>query len=168
MSASLLGRIPFVLVVLGAAGFAIGSYLSIAHWGDQPIACGGVGDCGYVNSSEYASVGGVPVSGLGALLYLAMTFVAVAWIRYANVEWLPIAYWGLALAGAGYAGYLTYVELAVLHAICVWCVTSAILLTISLVLGSIAVFVEPEPQASDHVSPESAARGVRRADGAGL
>jgi uncharacterized membrane protein len=66
MSARAFRTIPFVLVVLGLAGFAIGSYLTIAHWGDQPIECGGVGDCGYVNSSEYASVGGVPVSALGA------------------------------------------------------------------------------------------------------
>ena len=107
MSPSLHRRIPYVLVLLGLAGFAIGSYLAIAHWGDQPIACGGVGDCGYVNSSEYASVGGVPVAGLGALLYLTMALTAVAWIRLAEVDWLPIAYWGLALAGAGYAGYLT-------------------------------------------------------------
>jgi uncharacterized membrane protein len=142
MSASLHRKIPFVLAVLGLAGVGIGGYLTVAHWGDQPIACGGVGDCGYVNSSEYASVGGVAVSALGALLYLAMTAVAVTWARFAAIEWLPIAYWGLALAGAGYAGYLTYVELAVLHAICVWCVTSAVLLAISLGLASIAVFAE--------------------------
>ena len=138
MSTSLHRRIPYLLVLLGIAGFAIGSYLAIAHWGNQPIACGGVGDCGYVNSSEYASVGGIPVAGLGALLYLTMAITAIAWIRYAEVDWLPIAYWGLALAGAGYAGYLTYVELDVLHAICVWCVTSASLLTVSLILGSIS------------------------------
>ena len=82
MSASLHRAIPFVLALLGLAGFGIGSYLTIAHWGHQPIACGGVGDCGYVNSSEYATVGGVPVSGLGALLYLAMTGTAIAWARY--------------------------------------------------------------------------------------
>ena len=143
MSVSAQRAIPFVLVVLGLAGSAIGSYLTIAHWGDQPIACGGVGDCGYVNSSEYASVGGVPVSALGAALYLAMTAVALAWARRACVDWLPIAYWGLALAGAGYAGYLTYVELAVLHAICIWCVTSAVLLAVSLALSTAAVLREP-------------------------
>jgi uncharacterized membrane protein len=144
MSARAFRTIPFVLVVLGLAGFAIGSYLTIAHWGDQPIECGGVGDCGYVNSSEYASVGGVPVSALGAGLYLTMAFAAFAWRARRDVDWLPIAYWGLALAGAGYAGYLTYVELAVLHAVCVWCVTSAVLLAASLVLSTIALLGEPD------------------------
>lgn len=152
MSARILRRIPIVLVLLGVAGAAIGSYLTLAHWGDQPIACGGVGDCGYVNSSEYASVGGVPVSGLGALLYAAMTLTAIAWARHAEVDWLPIAYWGLALAGAGYAAYLTYVELWVLHAICVWCVTSAVLLGLSLLIASVAVFGEPS-EANDEAVP---------------
>jgi uncharacterized membrane protein len=153
MSIARLRRIPYALVALGVAGFAIGSYLTIAHWGDQPIACGGVGDCGYVNSSEYASVGGVPVSGLGALLYLAMAMTALAWLRRPDVDWMPIAYWGLALAGAGYAAYLTYVELWVLHAICVWCVTSAILLTLSLALASVAVFVEPGEEYEEAILP---------------
>ena len=153
MSASVLWRIPFMLVLLGVAGLGIGSYLTVAHWGDQPIACGGVGDCGYVNSSEYASVGGVPVSGLGVTLYGAMTVAAIAWLRYRQVDWIPIAYWGLALAGAGYAAYLTYVELWVLNAICVWCVTSAVLLALSLALGSIALFVEPVDEDDEAVLP---------------
>ena len=146
-------KIPWVLVVLGAAGVAIGSYLTVAHWGDQPIECGGVGDCGYVNSSEYASVGGVPVSGLGALMYLSMTLTALAWLRLRHIDWLPIAYWGLALAGAGYAAYLTYVELEILQAICVWCVTSAIILAISLLLASIAVFASADEEQEEAVLP---------------
>jgi len=146
-------RVPVLLVALGVAGFAIGSYLTAAHWGDQPIACGGVGDCGYVNSSEYASVGGLPVSGLGALLYLVMAVTALAWSLRGDVDWLPVAYWGLALAGAGYAAYLTYVELWVLHAICVWCVTSAVLLALSLLLASLAVFREPGDEYEEAVPP---------------
>src|SRR5690606_19694249 len=116
----------------------------------------------YVNSSEYASVGGVPVSALGAALYLAMTLTAVAWAARRDVEWLPVAYWGLALAGAGYAAYLTYVELAVLHAICVWCVTSAVLLAVSLVLGTIAVLHEPGTRDEAVSSEETASQTVRR------
>ncbi len=151
MSASLHRKIPYVLMLLGVVGVAIGSYLTIAHWGKQPIVCGGVGDCNTVNSSEYASVAGLPVAGLGALLYLTMTLTAIAWAARRDVDWLPIAYWGLALAGAGYAAYLTYIELDVLHAICVWCVSSATILTVSLILGSIAVFVEPDETESEAV-----------------
>lgn len=140
-----LRAIPLTLVLLGVAGFVIGAYLSLAHWGAQPLVCGGVGDCGYVNASEYASVGGVPVSVLGAAMYGVMVVTAVAWLLNQRFDWLPIAYWGLALAGAGYAGYLTYVEVAVLQAICAWCVASAVILALSLALASWAVFRPPEP-----------------------
>ena len=158
MRLSFTRRMPYILAAIGTAGFVIGSYLTIAHWGDQPIACGGVGDCGYVNSSEYATVGSIPVSGLGALMYLAMTFVAIAWIRRSDIDWMPIAYWGLALSGAGYAAYLTYVELAILHAICIWCVTSAVLLALSLIFASVAVF-------GDEPDGEEPAAQVRSGDG---
>jgi uncharacterized membrane protein len=139
---------PLLLALLSLAGFAIGAYLAVAHWGDQPIVCGGVGDCGYVNSSEYASVAGLPVAGLGAGLYLAMAVVALLWARSRDHEWLPVVFWGLALAGAGYAAYLTYVELAVIDAICVWCVTSAVILGISLAVSSWAVFASGDHEAS--------------------
>jgi len=131
--------LPAILFLLSLAGLAIGAYLTVAHWGDQPIACGGVGDCGYVNSSDYATIGGIPVSALGAMLYAAMAFVSLRWIRHPYEDRLAIIYWALALSGTVYAGYLTYVELAILSAICIWCVTSALLLTLSLALSSWAV-----------------------------
>ena len=45
-----------------------------------------------------------------------------------------MAFWGLTLFGTLYSGYLTYVELFVLDAVCVYCVTSA-----SIVLASFLV-----------------------------
>jgi uncharacterized membrane protein len=59
-----------------------------------------------------------------------------------------VLYWGLALSGAGYAAYLTYVELEVLHAICVWCVASATILGTSLLLATAALVLTPETAAT--------------------
>jgi uncharacterized membrane protein len=115
----------------------------MTHLADQPIACGGVGQCDYVNSSDYAYVGPVPVAALGGLLYLTLLVAAVYWALDPTDEVRPIPYWGLALAGAAYAGYLTYIELAVLKAICVWCVVSAVLLTTGLILSTLALFWLP-------------------------
>ena len=61
---------------------------------------------------------------------------ALAWLVWYRSEVLPIVYWAMALAGAGYAGYLTYVELDILHAICVWCVASATVLTLSFLIST--------------------------------
>ncbi len=141
------GRLtPIVLATLAAFGVAISTYLAVTHFGDRPIVCAGLGQCDYVNSSDYASVAGIPVSVLGIFLYAGLLSLASLWaIRPENDLW-PIAYWGMALAGAGYAGYLTYVELAILHAICVWCVVSAIVLATSLLLSTAALVRGNEPR----------------------
>lgn len=136
-------HLPRLLLALGLAGLAVSGYLVATHYGDQPIECGGVGDCNYVNSSEYASIGGIPVSLLGVAMYVGLIAAAAFWSLKPADDKRVIAYWGLALAGAGYAAYLTYVELAILHAICVYCVVSACILTVSLVLSTWAVFATP-------------------------
>ena len=135
--------LPLLLVVLGIAGLAVSGYLVATHYGDQPIECGGVGDCNYVNSSEYASIGDIPVSLLGVAMYIGLIAAATFWAVKPADEKRMIAYWGLALSGAGYAAYLTYVELAILHAICVYCVVSACILAASLALATWALFATP-------------------------
>ncbi len=65
-------KLPYLLVLLAGAGLSISLYLAVTHYGKKPIACGGIGQCDYVNSSEYASVGGIPVSLLGVGLYAAL------------------------------------------------------------------------------------------------
>lgn len=137
--------LPAFLAALALAGVAISGYLTVTHWGGTPIACAGVGNCEYVNNSPYATLGSIPVSALGGLLYGALAVSAAAWWWRPYDVRLPVLYWGFALAGFGYAGYLTYVELYVLDAICVWCVTSASLLTVSLVLATLAL-LRPEPE----------------------
>jgi uncharacterized membrane protein len=137
-----LPSVPLALSTLAAAGVGISSYLTIVHYGKKEIACAGLGQCDYVNSSQYASVLGIPVSVLGLLMYGALLAAALAWLARPRSETLPVVYWGLALAGAGYAGYLTYIELAVLHAICIWCVASAIVLATSLALSSAVLLRE--------------------------
>jgi uncharacterized membrane protein len=155
-------RLPQLLVALGLAGLAISAYLVITHYGKEPIQCGGVGDCNYVNSSEYASVAGIPVSLLGVAMYVGLISAAFWWGRRPADEKRMIVYWALALSGAGYAAYLTYVELAVLHAICIYCVASAAVLTISLAVSTVALFVTPT-QTNEQPSVPSPAKVNKRA-----
>jgi uncharacterized membrane protein len=153
--------LPLCLAALATAGLAISSYLTVAHWGGTPLSCAGVGDCDYVNSSPYATLASVPVSALGAAMYAALLASAVLWLLRPFDARVPPLHWGLSLAGFGYAAYLTYVELSVLDAVCVWCMTSAALLTLSLVLSSFAVLRMPDELPS--TGPErTAAASPRR------
>jgi uncharacterized membrane protein len=109
-------------------GIAVAAYLTVVHYAHQPIACSGIGDCELVNSSHYATLGGVPVALLGAGAYATMLALAAgAWLRRDAA--LLLAAWSVAAASFGFSMYLTYVEMRILHAICVYCVASASIVT---------------------------------------
>lgn len=152
--------VPFALAGLAIFGIGISGYLAATHYADKPIVCGGLGQCDYVNSSEYASVAGIPVSLLGVAMYSGLFAAAALWALRPGSDFWPVAYWGMALAGAGYAGYLTYVELEVLRAICVWCVVSAVVLALSLLISTAYLLLaqvggplQPPAASSDAVPP---------------
>ncbi len=124
--------------VLSAVGLGVAMYLTVTHYGDQPIACSGLGDCDYVNSTEYAKLAGIPVALLGAGAYATMLLlIGAAWLRRAATA-LALA-WATGLAAFAFSAYLTYVELYVIDAICVYCVVSASVMTALFVVLSAAV-----------------------------
>jgi uncharacterized membrane protein len=132
------------LLVVGAllaiAGVCIATYLTVVHYADQPIVCSSIGDCELVNSSKYASLAGVPVALLGAGAYASMLLLmAGSWIRRSPE--LLLAAWGIALASFGFSMYLTYIELQVLDAICIYCVGSASIATALLTVLSAGVWL---------------------------
>lgn len=120
-----------LLGILSLAGIGVAGYLTYVHWLDKPIACPGFGTCAAVAESDYAWIGGIPVAFFGLLGYVAIALVAALWLRAGNRFdiWPLLAIWGMSVAGVAYSAYLTYVELFVIDAVCVWCVTSAGIMT---------------------------------------
>jgi uncharacterized membrane protein len=107
------------------AGLGIAAYLTVVHYtGGDPV-CAVAHGCAVVQTSEYSELAGVPVAVLGLLGYLA---VLVALARDGEAWRTAAAF--LSLAGLGFSGWLTYVELAVLEAVCIWCVGSAMCMTL--------------------------------------
>ena len=136
---SWIGALLVIAGVLTVAGMGIAAYLTFVHYADQPIVCSSIGDCELVNSSTYASLAGLPVALLGAGAYASMLLlIAGAWLRR-SPEML-LAAWGVALASFGFSMYLTYIELRVLYAICVYCVASASIVTALLAVLSVCVW----------------------------
>ncbi len=141
--------------LLAVVGIGIASYLTVVHFADQPIVCSGIGDCEKVNSSSYAKLAGVPVAVLGLLSYVAMLLLIVgALIR--RDAMLVAAAWGVVLASFGFSMYLTYIELEVLDAICVWCVGSATVVTAMLVALSVCVWTVRDDVMGVPVEPPGA------------
>jgi uncharacterized membrane protein len=117
--------LELVARALAIAGLAIAGYLTWVHYaGLDPVCVGGGGGCERVQSSTYAELAGVPVALLGLLGYAAIGLTLLVHDDHAR-----LAGAGIALAGFGFSAYLTYLELAVIEAVCQWCVASAVLMT---------------------------------------
>jgi len=125
--------IPWVTLI----GLFVAAYLTYVETQSVKAFCGPVGDCNAVQSSSYARIWGIlPVGLLGAFGYIA---IFVAWwssrIRL-NLGWIaryaPIALYGMALFGTIFSVYLTYLEIFVIKAVCIWCISSAIIIALLL------------------------------------
>ena len=141
--AALLARRRDALLLLAAAGTGVAAYLSwVAIDSGREAFCSGVGDCHTVQSSEYAEIGGVPIALLGLGMYVALLALLAA-RRFrggtggAGLDRpLAGATFAVALSGALYSAYLTYLELFEIEAICAWCVASAVIVTLIAVLSA--------------------------------
>ncbi len=102
-------------------GLGIAGYLTAVHYAGGDPVCAIAHGCATVQQSRYAELGGVPVALLGLLGYVA---ILVSLAR--DTEQWRTATAFLALAGLGFSAWLTWVEVGVLDAICIWCVGSAI------------------------------------------
>ena len=108
-------------IVVALAGLAIAGYLTTVHYAGADPVCAIAHGCEVVQSSAYAKLAGIPVALLGLLGYAG---ILVTLLR--DDETARTATALLALGGAGFSAWLTYVEIARIDAICIWCVGSAI------------------------------------------
>lgn len=121
------GRFGAAMTALAVVGLAIAGYLlAVRILGEAP-ACGPVKGCETVAASEYATLFGLPVALYGVGFSVVLAGACLTWWRRAERRALYAAY-GLGLAGIIAVAYLTYLELFVIEAICVWCVTYAVMI----------------------------------------
>ena len=121
VSASAGGRLRAASAAVALVGLGIATYLTIVHYSGGAPVCAIAHGCETVQRSSYATVGGVPVALAGLFGYVA---VLVSLARDGEDWRLATAF--LSLAGLGFSVWLTWVEVGILHAICIWCVGSAL------------------------------------------
>jgi len=123
--------------VLVVVGLLVSGYLSYVKLSHTAAICGPVGNCDRVQTSPYAEVAGVPVAVLGFLTYLAIA-VLWAWGEFGEgrlAELAPLGLLGIATFGTAFSAYLTFLEPFVIRAVCTWCITSAVTITLILLLS---------------------------------
>jgi vitamin-K-epoxide reductase (warfarin-sensitive) len=93
-------------------------------------------NCDIVNRSVYSVIFGIPVALIGTIGYIVLLALA---ILYPTKEETPAILLIAALAGLGFALYLTYIEAFVLAVWCILCLTSLALILAIAVLSAVLV-----------------------------
>jgi len=119
------------IALLSLAGLGVSGYLAYAYLGEASVAClGGSSDCDAVKASPYAWLGPVPIPLLGLAGYAATLLLSALWFRLgeAGRETASLLIFGVSLVGVLFSSYLTYLEFFVIHALCHWCLASALIM----------------------------------------
>jgi uncharacterized membrane protein len=143
------GRLRGASIALAVAGLAIAAYLTYVHYAQlKPVCLASGGGCETVQSSEWSKLAGVPVALIGLVGYAGILVSLLA-----PGEAGRLATVALALVGWVFSAYLTYRELFSIHAICQWCVASAVVMT-ALAILSVARYLR-----GDAARPRAAPTG---------
>ena len=116
-----------VIAALALIGLFVATYLWLFKIGVIGQMSCAVGSCEVVNTSKWAILFGQPVAFWGVGFYVATLTLALVGTteRFETDRRVTLALVALSGFGVLFSGWLTYLELAVIHAICMYCVISA-------------------------------------------
>lgn len=131
-----------ITILIAIVGLLDAIYLTIIKFTENKALClEGVGDCWSVNNSVYSEWNGIPISIFGALAYLVILFINMTKSKIPFFqEYGQIFVIGITLSGFIYSIYLTYLQFAVIKAVCPFCILSAITMTTVFTLSIVSYF----------------------------
>ena len=128
-------------IAVAVVGLGIATSLTIVHYTGGTSVCAIGHGCETVQKSDYSKLAGIPVAVLGLIGYVG---ILIALIRDDENSRAAAAF--LSILGFGFSAWLTYTEIAIIDAICIWCVGSAICMTILAALNVARVLTVPAPE----------------------
>jgi uncharacterized membrane protein len=140
-------KLYWASIVSAIIGLLVSIYMTIYKLTANDAMCLGSGDCSTVNASRYSEIYGIPVALLGVAGFLAILFVHFMENRKNPffLEQGTLMVFAMSLFGFVFSLYLTYLELYVIHAVCPFCVASAVAITIVFIVGIIRL-VKTQPE----------------------
>jgi uncharacterized membrane protein len=125
-------------IILAFIGAAVSIYLLVLKYTQAVVMCAGNHGCITVSNSAYSMIYGVPVALLGFAGYIVIAVQLLLENKMAILkEQGTLFILGETLIGLIFSAYLTWIELYVIHAICPFCVASAIIMTLLFILAVI-------------------------------
>ena len=133
------GLPDWLIPVLSLIGLGVAGYLSYVELNQVEAVCGPVGNCNSVQQSEYATLFGIlPIGVLGVMGYLVIIILWLARLldqpNFKRI--LNFLLFGVTLFGLLFSIYLTFLEPFVIGATCMWCVSSAVIMTILFLISA--------------------------------
>ena len=127
----------YTIAIAAFIGFLDSSYLTVNHYSGAELNCSLTKGCGEVTTSEYSKIFGIPLALLGMLYYISVLITAFAYFDTKKKVLLKLL---LPLTSAGIlaSAYFVYLQLFVIHAICQYCMLSAITSTLLFILAIIS------------------------------
>ncbi len=120
------GRVRRLQALLVVLGLAVAGYLSYLKLAEAPAVCvdSGPFDCNVVLNSQYSELAGVPIAYLGFAVYAVIGIALLLEDRVGFLrEWGSLIVFGIGLFAWLFSLWLVYVQVALLQALCPWCLT---------------------------------------------
>ena|SRR2546421_7594982 len=124
-------NLRILLIAVTLVGLGVASYLTYVHYSGIKVLCTGHGSCAKVQTSQYSKLAGMPVALIGLIGYATI----LGSLLLPETETSRFATVSMTVIGFGFSAYLTGRELFSIHAICEWCVSSAIIITLLMCLS---------------------------------
>ena len=119
-------------------GFVDATYLTIQHYRGASLDCYVLRDCEEVTTSQYATIGSIPIGLLGALYYVSIILLTTAYLDTKHSRLLTIIPL-LTTLGFLVSLILVYLQIFVIRALCWYCLLSALASTALFILAVISV-----------------------------
>ena len=126
-------------------GLMVSIYMTVYKLTSNESMCLGSGDCSTVNASRYSEVNGIPVAVLGVIGYASI--LAALWVEKANAflrNNSTLLVFGISLTGFLFTVWLIYVEVVLVKALCPFCITSQVSMTLIFILAIIRMTRQPQ------------------------
>ena len=118
-----IAKLPVAAAVVALIGIADAVYLTVHHYAAEPVPCGAGFDCEMVLTSPYAEIAGIPLAAFGAVAYFVAFSLALLTAFGDNRIWKLFGIQVVLMAC--FSGWLIYVQAALIHAFCQYCLISA-------------------------------------------
>jgi uncharacterized membrane protein len=123
--------------LVALAGLFVALYLTLYKLGYIGNLVCAVGSCEVVQTSKWATLLGYPVAVWGVVYYVGVLAISLAGLSPSLVDDKRLSQLLVVITATGvlFSLWLTYLELFVIEAICMWCVVSAVLAAVLFVIA---------------------------------